>query len=172
MSEILKGLKKIRARNPEIHKDLFDQEIASLDPAAEVDAQILPPLFRTYLASCDHYQVVDGLESFSSEVIEENIIEKRLVVFGFGTKGILGIFVDGDGDSDDLENVKGIEIFGKFDLGSIAFPATPFCQIRLFDVNEGAIVLGDVCMTFSEDDIFSALLTINGLEGIVYNSVH
>jgi hypothetical protein len=132
----------------------------------------LPLLFQCHWACCDDdITVVEGLTSYPDADIEVNLLEKQSIVFGYDECGLIGNFVIKDGDPGDVENVIGFEVQAKFQLSSIVAPSCPFVQLRLSDVLDGKLVLGETFFTLEGADITAQILSGGGLEMIAFKSI-
>ncbi len=172
MGNIIKAFQGVFAQHQDRFNRQFEREFGNLTPEEKVGGKMLPPLFRSYWLACDEdIEVVEGLTSYPGAGIEDNLLEKQSVIFGYDGHGLIGNYIIYEGDPQDVETVGGFEIQVKFQLSTINDPAEPFVQLRLSDIVDGKIVLGEVFWTIEGADLTFQMLAGGGLEMIAFKGI-
>jgi len=166
MGEIIKSCLEVIAQHPELFNHVLKNMKARIGDLVDAVKQF-EILFLAYLRACDYdFEVVDGITSYTEADIEADPLGKLAVVFGYGGSGLIGLFIQEDGDPLDLGKVTGLEIMAKFDLKTISAPEGPFVQLRVCDIVDGKISLGKTYVTFEGIDVTTKMLMGSGLDMI------
>jgi len=171
MREFIKSYRGITAQYPAMLDRGLKREWEGCGPSTKIDHKVLPDLFWAYEASCDAEYVREGDTTYTDEALEEDLLGKQVVVFGYKGRGLIGGWYIKSGESANLENVFSFVIFARFDLRNIEAPAEPFFQLRLMEIIDNEIVLGEVHLFKKDADAVAGMLAGNYLEMIAYKSI-